>query len=651
MCIYRMMHEGLSAVMTQFALLGSHFTRLCGPEYSNIRAVFCFIFLTLMMSRVSPVLANSVIEGFLQQAQQLKLAEQPAWLALLHYQKEIIGHRYISQADDERFFLSPEGRQNPTAELEADLRAMLPESVSSHAQCRFPARWYWLKQQLALPARYDVVCPELEKWLEQMQADSISLVFPSMYLNNPASSFGHTFLRFDNASSILLSHAINYAAANDPDDNPLAYVYNGVFGGYTGVFATRRYFEMVQDYSDIENRDIWEYRLSYTPQQITQLARHIWELKDIDFDYFFFRENCSYRLMAILDVVTEDAPLSTQQNFPLYAMPVDTVRTLGTHGLITERFYRPSLATRLKQGMAQFDEPARQAVMLLVNSALDIDEVITTITDEADQVSVLQHAYNMLQFRGQDNSTRAAQILSRRSQLDVMRVLTVQPTVAPEQGHDSARLSLAAGRQNSLNFAQLGLRPAFHDQLDAVDGYTRGSMISVLDTQLRWFPDSDDIRLEKLVFAKVESLTAVSEWYAPLSWQADIKLERQPFSETDSGLVFISRGGVGYAAEIGHSLLSVQAIFEADIADELHQGYSLLAGLQTGVLIQRKSFQLKLGYSFDEAVAGHEMQRYTSEAGFQFNLASNLALRLEYRLQRYRGFRNQHSVLSLQKYF
>lgn len=279
------------------------------------------------------------LEKYQQQASIKQLASKPTWLALLHYKQEVLSGDFLSQSDDSAFFLSERGKTDPKAELLANLNAFLSPPQDKHPQCLFPARWHWLKQQLAIEDNaYDVICPKLNSWLQRAASDQLTLVFPAMFLNNPGSMFGHTFLRFDNSQkSTLLSYALNYAAKVDPADGFLSYAYNGLFGGYHGVFATRPYYETVQLYSDTENRDIWEYQLDYSIDEITQLLRHVWEVTDIKFDYYFLNENCSYRLLSLLDAVKPEAKLSSIKNFPVYAIPVDTVRVLDDAGLISER--------------------------------------------------------------------------------------------------------------------------------------------------------------------------------------------------------------------------------------------------------------------------------------------------------------------------
>ena len=63
---------------------------------------------------------------------------------------------------------------------------------------RFPARTDFLVEHLQLELSLEhAACPALNRWLETINADKVTLVFPVGYLNNPASLFGHTFLRLD----------------------------------------------------------------------------------------------------------------------------------------------------------------------------------------------------------------------------------------------------------------------------------------------------------------------------------------------------------------------------------------------------------------------------------------------------------------------
>jgi hypothetical protein len=562
-------------------------------------------------------------------ADALGLAKQPAWLALLHVKRESLWPRTLSQADAAGFFLAANGRTDPEAELRADLRAMLQVSAKGHAQCRFPARWYWLKQQLQISGA-DVPCPKFERWLEKMQSDTVSLVFPSMYLNNPGSSFGHTFLRFNHPHSELLSQTLNYAADVDQSDDGIRYIFKGLFGGYHGVFRSRPYYETVQTYSNLENRDIWEYPLALTGEEVAQLRRHVWEVVGINFDYLFFRENCSYRLLSLIDAVRPEARLSSFDAFPLYAVPVDTVRALARVGLVQHRVYRPSLASQIQYALAKQSSDIDHAVVALADAKMQIAAALAIAQDDESRAALLNTAYQILQFRDQHHTLLAKNILSERASIRGVNSGPIAEPVAPELGHESARISLSAGRLEANAYSEIALKPAFHELLDAPAGYVSGAEINVMDTRLRWSPDNSSLQLQELRFFNVVSLSPWQDWYRPLSWQLDIKLRRAFIESGISDLVLNTRIGGGISQRALGSIWYGMFIMDAEGSDHYAQGYSILPGVQLGMNADFGLGQLSLSAEHNRAIAGYDFSRDRLVAGWQFNITAQSALRLDY---------------------
>src|SRR5258706_1057236 len=166
---------------------------------------------------IQPVFASSYLELLQARAHQKNLANHPYWHRLLHERRNLLGI-YQSEIDDPSFFLSVRGRKDHAAEMDATLEAF-PKPVpgdpeKQQAQCRFPARYSWLKEQLtSVPLQLpEVSCPRYDKWKEQMNPRSVSLVFASYFMNNPASTYGHTFLRLNakghNSTDQLLAYAV-----------------------------------------------------------------------------------------------------------------------------------------------------------------------------------------------------------------------------------------------------------------------------------------------------------------------------------------------------------------------------------------------------------------------------------------------------------
>jgi len=106
------------------------------------------------------------------------------------------------------------------------------------------------------------------------------MVFPTAHINSPASMYGHTFLRVSsNHDTPLISNAINFAAKTN-DTNGLIFAYKGLFGEYEGRYSILPYYEKIKEYNNLEQRDIWEYDLDLTQEEINRLVLHTFELKD-----------------------------------------------------------------------------------------------------------------------------------------------------------------------------------------------------------------------------------------------------------------------------------------------------------------------------------------------------------------------------------
>ncbi|MCX7958186.1 MAG: DUF4105 domain-containing protein, partial [Deltaproteobacteria bacterium] len=294
---------------------------------------------------------NRLPEEIINQIESEQLYKDPMWIALLHYQKKV-NDKYVSEADGKAFFASPYGKINPREELIANIISFLePEEKFSdeimHPQCRFPARYKWIKSRLkgGTVNFKDVKCSRFEEWSQLLRPKGMTLVYASGYLNNPASMFGHTFIRLDRREKTietdLLSYAINYAAI-PTTSNAFFYAILGLTGGFEGRFSTLPYYMKVREYGSMEHRDLWEYHLNVNEEQIDFVVKHIWELGQTYFDYYYIDENCSYHILSLIQIAYPD--IDFREFFSVYTVPQDTVKfLLSNKNIIKGITYRPSL--------------------------------------------------------------------------------------------------------------------------------------------------------------------------------------------------------------------------------------------------------------------------------------------------------------------
>jgi len=605
---------------------------------------------------------GAAADVFVERSRQMKLSENPAWLNLLHYKSTLLGERE-SQADDSAFFLAQNGAYNAQAELEADLRGFFSRKAAAHPRCLFPARFHWLDRQLNFSDQLPVIeCTKFNRWKDKLHANQVTLLFPSMYLENPASMFGHTFLRFDRPDeNKLLSYTLSYAASFDETDNVLLYSWKGITGGYSGKFFLGAFFETLQEYSDIEQRDIWEYTLNLNKQEIDQLIRHLWEVSGINFNYYFFRENCSYRLIALLDVARENLNMSIDAH-PFYAVPVDTVRDVDQSGLIAQRNYRPSTRNKISFIAEQIGEKAGKTSIALAKNELSIDDVSEQFT-EHKQAQIYQLADAMLSQNKKPSTEQQAlqlDILSARSYLDVTKHEFEYTADAPELSHLSARWQLSVGEKNidqpgGQNFYEIGLRPVFHDLLDQQNGFVDGASINILKTKLRWYPQSDRLKLQSLNFFSLQSIVAVKSWAVPTSIKLSFNLKQRDINLDEQVTEFETQFSLGYAMEIKSVLMYALAGAQLEYATEFTNNHAFYLGLDMGVLWpfdnEFISGQTEATYRVLEQVSGQEGNVKQLNIGVQFNVVKDHAVRFEYELIDYEKFESEQMKFSYLQYF
>jgi len=600
--------------------------------------------------------------SYIQRAKTLKLAQQSAWLNLLHYKSNAWGS-LLSQADDAKFFMAETGAENAQAELAANLRGFFSEldaqgstaQIKKHPQCRFPARLHWLNQQLGFADLLPKVdCAKFHEWQQQWNATQITLLFPSMYLGNPASMFGHTFIRFDTqGKSQLLSPTLSYAAASDENDSLIVFSLKGIFGGYAGRFSMQPYYETLREYSDIEQRDIWEYKLNLTPAETAQLIRHLWEVSGVHFDYFFLRENCAFRLLALLDVAREGIDMSLTTH-PIYAIPVDTVRDIQQAGLVEDKKYRPATHNKIKQMAEQMSLSSRSAAFSIVDQSLSIKDLSINL-NEFQQAETLELVNEILGQEKVVNQQFQMQVLSARSQLPVKTSEVKFSAISPETSHDSARWNIGLGEYENQQFYEIGLRLNFHDALDPARGFPEGVSINILEPQFRWYEDAEQLKLENIDIFSMQSISAIEKWSSPISKKISLQINKRNFINADREHVFEAQLAAGYAKKIQSILFYGLLNGRLDYASVLDNNHASYAGLDVGFIWGFNVFGINVQSQFVaqnfQRLSGEQGDLQSIQFGLQFDVTRDSGLRMEYKKEDYSVLEIEEIKLSYLSYF
>lgn len=518
---------------------------------------FLFLFVSPGLAAQPAESGSPYLDHLLSLAAQKQLHQNPYWQTLLHYKKGWFSSR--SLVDDPDFFLAANGKYDPQAELTATLHAFFQneEQDKKHAICRFAARFAWLKEQLNIdPAQLPVPeCRQFEELYKQLKPVSVTVIFPAAHMNGPASMYGHTLLVIENVSkSKPLAHAVNYAAFTTETFGPL-YAVKGLFGLYDGYFSMLPYYAKLQEYNDIGSRDIWEYPLNLNAEEIRRLLLHLYELDYIKSDYYFFDENCSYKLLFLLDAARPGLDLTDQ--FDLWVIPVDTIRAIQDNRVATgEVIFRPSVATKIKHIASLLPEDYRQKALAIARGEIEPDSIMGDDMPRDKKVQVIDLASEYLQYLNSNEKIspeayrkRFLKTLSVRSRLvateeDRYDILVPE---RPETGHLSSRLSIGGGVRDGDAFTEVEIRPVLQGLLDNDKGFLKGAQIILGGTSVRYFPGSEELKLWNMDLIDIVSISPRDEFFPVISWKINTGLYRRPLEKDRDSLLYRVNPGGGIA--------------------------------------------------------------------------------------------------------
>lgn len=577
----------------------------------------------------SPTLGQT--SGLTQKALDLHLDQDSEWLLLLDYKKTFFG-KYKSEADGLTYFLSPNGKNSPKDELIQNIHAIFEEPTinDNSARCRFPARAYYLAKKLEVTLPSDTPCGEWQKFYSSFKAESVSVVFSSYFINNPSSTFGHTFLRFNQPRSLqdtdLTDLSVNFAA-NPWSQNPFIYTLGGLIGWFPGIFSTIPYYYKVREYNNFESRDLWSYKLDLSKEELDQLIRHLWEYKDTHFDYFFFTENCSYHLMTAIEAAAPRLHLS--EDLHPWVIPSDTILNLYKKNYVKEISYRPSSQNTFLGNYSFLNKSQKAEAKRIILS--QSPEVSWTLPQE-DRIAVIDTTLDWIDYKYnkeiQNKSSWQYQwynsLLDKRAILPVVEPhLLQEPKIKPHLGHPSERAGVSFGYNNQIyGFQRISMRFALHDLLDPQGGYPENTQIEFANLTLQLRNHLKRIELQQSQLVDVITLNPLNDFEKGFSWK--MSLGTRTFQNKDC---FYCHG--------------INAQFAAGIALGPSSKILFYTFLQTEPI-------------YSESFKGHKLRNFVGpEVGFLINPAFNFKIHSFYNLGYDITQKNSYSTaeLSLRKSF
>ncbi len=542
--------------------------------------------------------------------EQTKLYENPYWSKLLHYRNG------ESEIDSDNFFISKNGKYNLKEELFETINSL--EKGTNSVLCRFPLRVKWLKENIPNLNITQYSCEELDKFISLVDGKFVTMVFPTAHINSPASMYGHTFIRISsNEETPLISNAVNYAAATT-DTNGLIFAYKGLFGEYEGRYSILPYYEKIKEYNNLEQRDIWEYDLDLTQDEIDKLVLHTYELKDSYSDYFFFKENCSYNVLWLLEVARPSLDLVSQFDFK--TVPLDSIKVLQKYNLIKNTNFRYSSMRKMKFILNEKIEN-KEYVKGFIKEDNELNDSLST----EDKISYLDLKISYLQYQRANNEydkdeylKKYLQLLKERSSYKQASTYDIKTPFNPIDSHDSARVSFFYNNNDSFEFSA---KPVYNDMYDISDGYLQGAYIDFFDVNIKKEKD-ENARLDRFTLLKIKSLAPQDLIFKPISWGIDVGYEH--FKQRSDYLKVKPEIGVTFGQNRDFIYLMAGSNLYYKNSEQL---YSI--GSTIGFITNRfDNLKLGINYSYDKY--NKDLKNNQFEAFSTYKLDRNLALNIKY---------------------
>jgi hypothetical protein len=433
----------------------------------------------------------------------MKASSSSVWLGLLHY-----NNKESSEIMSSDFFIHDQGSVIPSSEMSATVNAFFN---SPKKQCRFPARKIFIEKELEINFPH-VNCEKFNAYKNGLEAKSISLVYASGYLGNPASMYGHLLLKINKENQHdLLDNTFSYGARVPDSDNKLEYILKGIFGGYQGFYSNQKYHHQTLTYNESELRDLWEYRLNVSDESIDFIIAHLWEMQEVGMTYYFFRENCAYQLAQLIGM---DTNLNLNRLKKPWVMPYDIIKNGKKTGLIEKTFYHESRQEALYN---KYDQLIADEKIIVHDIIENGDTKRLDYLSEKSAKRVIETLYDYYSYISNKNDGLTPNQKKIRQSLIHKRFILKSgaskwqdraPT-SPEGATPSTLLQLAVFNNNKLGSGQeIRFRASYYDWLNINSARIPFSSLESGDIRFRYYNQEKSWRLEQLSLFDIKSLNA-----------------------------------------------------------------------------------------------------------------------------------------------
>ncbi len=432
-------------------------------------------------------------------------AKSKSWQKLLYFEDGeslIVGDRY---------FLSNNGFYDPLAELKTTIEYLKDNKThieNTSSNCIFKARRRLISKNLGIKFP-KVDCPDYDNWIEGLDVEDLFLVYASSYPNNPASIFGHTYLRFNRKSrkeksaKKLTGYSFSYQARTDPNESGFLYVYKGISGLYYANLEIKPHYIDVGVYNNFESRDLWEFKINLSEEEKDLFLRHAWEMSITGaFRYYFFDENCSTFVLRMLEAIKPNLSFKTKNE--LFVVPQVTYREIHQELASQDSTINLSLTEKIDQ---------------------QHNKLGSYQSDKENEIRKLDYLIDWWKFKNYkananlktNEKMKMFDILEKRAAIKQTSSFNFDKSIykneTPELGHKMSFVSLGYKEEVNGNF-----RYGFHDFFDPSLGYSDNAFIKFFDLKYQNSREQDFFHLSLI---NILSLNPLNTVFPRMSWEID----------------------------------------------------------------------------------------------------------------------------------
>lgn len=528
-----------------------------------------------------------IAETTIEQINLEQLSQSPKWKKLLLLKSDSADKdgSYQSYVTSDNFYLDITNKNNksfnPLNELQSTISAFFLSEIDPttsketvHAQCLFPARLMLIKAKLDLTSYGnlpEINCTDYQSWQKSLSANSISVVFASGYMSNPASMYGHLFLKINSDlqnKSELLNNSLNYGAIVPNDENPVVYVMRGIFGGYKAAFSDQQFYMHNHNYGEVELRDMWEYKLGISPQDTRFITAHIWELLNNRFDYYFIDENCAYHIAKLLELVLEQPLIESNS---LWVIPSSVAKQLDTsiykgHPLTKNIEFLPSRESILHDIYRDLPDELKHHSQLMIDNHFDFNAAHFQSLNAEQKAQVIEALFQYIHVIEQKGTDKLVTKPIRRK-LALARLTlpkgkaihssTVTDKKAPHLGMKPSKFSSGVlHSQSSRDYILAGFRMTYFDDVSTSEGRAKFSNLEMIDIEI--IANKDKLKLYRFDIVDIDSLyLPATPWTndSAAAWSVRLGYEQLNNSCFDCG-VYFAEGDYGLSMLLSSDYLA-----------------------------------------------------------------------------------------------